>query len=414
MNFELFIAKRIHFGKDKNLKISSPAIKIAIMGIALGLAAMILSVCIIVGFKNEIRDKIAGFSSHAQITSFDNNTSYETSPICVNDSLLNSLNNIDEIKHVEVFATKPGIIKTESDFQGIVLKGIDENYDWSFFQENMIEGKILDSNDTTSINQSIISKYTADKLHLKLGDSFIAYFVQEPIRTRKFTITGIYSTNFTDYDKIFVITDLNMVQRLNRWEKDQVSGIEIYLNDFDQLDQVKENLYFDFAAYRDRAGNPFLMRTIKEINPVIFSWLQLIDMNVWIIIILMLAVSGFTMISGLLILILERTNMIGIFKALGAKNKSIRKVFIYISAFLILRGMLIGNIIAISICIIQKQFGIIKLDPSTYYISEMPVQFSILYILLINIGAFLVSLLMMVGPSYLIAKISPSKSIKFE
>jgi len=414
MNLELFIAKKIHFGGNEKKKVSSPAIKIAMAGIALGITAMILSICIVVGFKKEIRDKIIGFNAHIQIVNFDNNMSYETQPICVNDSLIIDINNTAGVKHCEVFATKPGIIKTDNDFQGMVFKGVSSDYDWTFFKQNLKEGDVLNITDSASTNGVIISKYISDRLNLKLGDSFFAYFVQEPIKTRKFTITGIYSTNFTDYDKIFAITDIKTIQRLSGWENDHYSGIEVYLKDFDKLDEIASKMFFDMSIYKDRKGNTFLAKSVKEMHPTIFEWLQLLDTNVWVIIILMLVVSGFTMISGLLILILERTNMIGILKALGAKNVSIRKVFLYVSSFLILKGMLWGNLIALAICFIQKQFGIIKLDPTNYYVSEMPIDMNPFYIILINIGAFTVSMLMMIGPSYLIAKISPAKSIHFE
>ena len=414
MNLELFIARKIYFGGGIKQKVSSPAIKIAVVGIALGLAAMVLSVCIVVGFKKEIRDKVIGFGSHIQITNFGNNMSYEVSPISMTDSLAVELENNPEIKHIEVFATIPGIVKTDTEFQGVVLKGVGADYDWTFFKQNMIEGDILHKSDTSTVNQTIISKYIADRLDLKLGDSFITYFIQDPIKARKFVITGIYSTNFEDYDKLFIVTDINMVQRLNGWTKNQVSGIELTVKDYNRLAEVKNDLFYQMAGSHDGEGQALYTRSIEEMNPMIFSWLSLLDMNVWVIIILMLAVSGFTMISGLLIIILERTNMIGILKALGARNFRIQKVFLYISSFLILKGMLWGNIIALGICILQKLFGIIKLDPATYYVSEMPVDLNPLYIILINIGALVISLAMMIGPSYLIARISPAKSIKFE
>lgn len=408
------MARKIHFTGDHKQKISSPAIKIATAGIALGLATMILAISIVVGFKNEIRDKVVGFGSHIQVTNFDNNISYESQPICVNDTLLSRIKSVEGVKHVEEYATKPGIIKTDKDFQGIVLKGVGKDYDWTFFKQNLVEGNVLQHSDSISENQTIISKYIAERLHLKIGDSFISYFIQEPIKFRKFVITGIYSTNFEDYDKLFIITDINLVKRLSGWENDQVSGVEVFVNDFSNLDNIKNEVLFSVISHKDRLGNSIYAKSIKEINPMIFNWLDLLDMNVWIIIILMIAVSGFTMISGLLILILERANMIGILKALGAPNKMIRKTFIYVSAFIILKGMLWGNIIALCICFAQKWFGLIKLDPSTYYVAEMPVEINILYILLINIGSLIVSLSMMVGPSYLIARISPAKSIKFE
>ena len=414
MNLELYIARKIYFGGDNKNKASSPAIKIAIAGIALGLATMVLAVCIVIGFKNEIRDKVVGFGSHIQITNFSNNNTYDTQPICVDDSLINRLKATDGIKHVEVFSTKPGIIKTDSDFQGVVLKGVSSDYDWSFFEKNLEEGSILNPSDTTNTNGVLISRFIADKLSLKLGDSFFSYFIQDPPKVRKFTITGIYSTNFEDYDKIFVITDIDVIRKLNSWVADQYGGIELMVDDFDRLQEIRDNLFFDMASSHDRLGNIFYTRSVIDMNPVIFSWLNLLDMNVWVILILMLAVSGFTMISGLLILILERTNMIGILKALGAKNFSIRKTFLYVSTFLILKGMLWGNIIALLICFVQKYFGVLKLDPSVYYVSQAPIELNFLYILLINIGTLLVSIVMMVGPSFLIARILPAKSIRFE
>lgn len=414
MNLELFIARKIYFGGGIKQKVSSPAIKIAVAGVAIGLAAMVLSVCIVVGFKKEIRDKVIGFGSHIQITNYGNNMSHEVSPIRLTDSLSVALENNSEIKHIETFATIPGIIKTDTEFQGVILKGVGADYDWSFFNQNMLEGDILRKSDTSTVNQIIVSKYIADRLELKLGDSFITYFIQDPIKARKFTISGIYSTNFEDYDKLYVIVDMALVQRLNGWDKNQVSGIELMVKDYDRLSEIKTDLFYEMAGAHDGDGQALYTRSIEDMNPMIFSWLSLLDMNVWVIIILMLAVSGFTMISGLLIIILERTNMIGILKALGARNFRIQKVFLYISSFLILKGMLWGNIIALGICILQKMFGIVKLDPATYYVTEMPVYLNPLYIILINIGALLVSLAMMIGPSYLIARISPAKSIKFE
>lgn len=414
MNLELFIARKVYFGESTRQKVSSPAIKIAVAGIAIGLAAMVLSVCIVVGFKKEIRDKVIGFGSHIQITSFANTAAYDAKPVRLSDSLLSVLKSNPDIKHVESFATKPGIIKTDTDFQGVVLKGVGENYDWSFFKDNMVEGNVLQSSDSAVANQAIISKYIADRLHLKLGDSFFTYFIQDPPKVRKFTITGIYSTNFEDYDKLFMIVGLNTVQRLNSWAKNQVSGLELRVKDYSRLKEVKDDLFFQMAGSHDGDGNALFTRSIEDINPMIFSWLSLLDMNVWVIIILMLAVSGFTMISGLLIIILERANMIGILKALGCHNTDIRKIFLYISSFLIIKGMIWGNVIALIICILQKMFGIIKLDPATYYVTEMPVYLNPLYIILINIGALVISLTMMIGPSYLIARISPAKSIKFE
>lgn len=414
MNLELFIAKRIHFGSEKGeKKVSSPAIKIAIAGVAIGLAAMILSLSIVVGFKKEVRNKVVGFGSYIQISNLNNATSYESQPIVVDNSLTEGLKENNEVEHVQVYATKPGIIKTKDAFQGIILKGVGDDYDWDFFKSNMVDGTIINPADTSVSNQVIISKNIANKLHLKTGDSFISYFVEEQ-RARRFNITGIYNTNFDDYDKLFVITDISLIQQLNKWNPDQVSGIEVSVKDFDKLDRTAQDMYFDLMAYRDKDGNTLLTRSVKELNPMIFGWLELLDMNVWVIMILMFAISIFTMISGLLIIILERTNMIGLLKTLGSHNYSIRKTFLYVASFLILKGMFWGNIIAIIILVVQKYFGVIKLNPENYYVSEMPVDINILYIVLINIATLVLSILAMIGPSFLIAKISPAKSLRFE
>jgi lipoprotein-releasing system permease protein len=415
MNTELFIAKRIYKGDKKNEKrVSSPAIKIAIAGIALGLTVMIVAVCIIIGFKKQIRDKVVGFGSHIQITNFDNNTSYEHAPIVFSDSLFFRLKNNPAISHVQGFITKPGIIKTDQDFQGVVLKGVGSDFDWTFFKKNMLEGKIIHPEDTSATNQAILSKSIANKLNLKLGDRFTVYFVQDPVRARRFEVGGIYSTNFEDYDKIYMIVDERVLSRLNGWDADMVSGIEVLVKDYDRLDQTAQDLFLELSSYKDRLGNSLYVRSIKDINPMIFNWLSLLDMNVWVILILMVVVSGFTMISGLLIIILERTNMIGILKSMGARNFSIRKIFLYLSAFLIGQGMLWGNVIGLTLCFIQNKFEILKLNPATYYLSAVPIELNVFYIILLNIGTLLISLLMMIGPSYLVAKIAPSKSIQFE
>lgn len=414
MNLELFIARRIHFSKEDDRQVTPPAVRIAIIGIALGLAVMILSVAIVIGFKKEVRNKVIGFGSHIQITNFDNNASYESSPIAVSDTLLQALQAFPGIRHVEVFATKPGILKTENDFQGIVLKGVDTGFDWTFFRNNLKEGELFTLSPDKASTDVIISRYLADLVGLKVGDSFLTYFVQEDVRARKFGITGIYETGFLDYDKLFVIADIRQVRRLNGWDADQVSGLELLVDDYDRLDEVAEELYFDLAEKQDRLGNTFYARSIKELNPMIFNWLEVLDINVVIILVLMLAVAGFTMISGLLIIILERTNMIGILKALGESNQSIRKIFLYVSFFLIGKGMLWGNIIGISLCLIQSYFHVITLDPSIYYLDAVPIDLNIVSLLLLNVGTLCAAMLMMLGPSYLITRIDPARSIRFE
>lgn len=414
MSLELFIARRIHFSKEGDRKVISPAVRIAIIGIALGLAVMILSVAIVIGFKKEVRNKVIGFGSHIQITNFDSNSSYESTPIAISDTLLQNLRAFPGIRHVESFATKPGILKTENDFQGIVLKGVDTDYDWTFFRNNLKEGNIISIDPDKNSTDVIISRYLADLLQLNVGDSFLTYFVQDNVRARKFHIAGIYETGFLDYDKLFVIADIKQIRRLNGWEKDQVSGLELFVDNYDNLDQISEDLYFDLAEKQDRNGNTFYARSIKELNPMIFNWLDVLDINVVVILVLMLSVAGFTMISGLLIIILERTNMIGILKALGQNNTSIRHIFLYVSFFLIGKGMLWGNIIGVFLCLMQSHFKIITLDPSIYYLDAVPVDLNILSLVLLNIGTLCISMLMMLGPSYLITKIDPARSIRFE
>ena len=413
MSLEYFIAKRIHFQQGKK-NVSRPAVRIATIGIALGLAVMLISVAVVIGFKNEIRNKTIGFGGHIQITNFDNNNTYEMNPIKADNALIKKISAIDGVKHVQRFATKPGIIKTDTEFQGIVVKGIDKGFDWKFFKSNLIQGKILDVSGATPSNQVVLSKYLANLLGLKLGDSFYTYFIQDQVRARKFKIVGIYSTNFIEYDKLFILVDMRQVQALNDWPADSFSGLEVLINDFNKIDEVGDKVYDATANKFTKEGNAYSTQTIKQLNPQIFSWLDLLDMNVWVILILMLAVAGFNMISGLLILILERTNMIGILKSLGSTDWSVRKIFLYHSFFLIGKGMLWGNIIGLSLCAIQYFTGAIPLDPEAYYVATVPICFNWLYILLLNVGTLVASLLMMIGPSYLITKITPAKIIRYE
>ena len=413
MNLEYFIAKRIHFQQGKK-NVSRPAVRIATIGIALGLAVMIISVSVVIGFKNEIRNKTIGFGGHIQITNFDNNNTYAMNPIKMDKSLMKKIESINGVRHIERFATKPGIIKTDTEFQGIVIKGVDAGFDWDFFKANLIEGRIIDVSIKIPSNEVVMSKYLANLLGLKLGDNFLTYFIQDQVRARKFKIVGIYSTNFIEYDKLFLIADMRQVQALNDWKSDSFSGLEVLISDFDRIDELGDVVYDATANKFNAEGNAYTTQTIKKINPQIFSWLDLLDMNVWIILILMLAVAGFNMISGLLILILERTNMIGILKSVGATNWSVRKIFLYHSFFLISKGILWGNVIGLSLCAIQYYTGIVPLDPEAYYVATVPICFNWLYIILLNVGTLLASILMMIGPSYLITKIDPAKIIRYE
>ena len=413
MSLEFFIAKRIHFQQGRK-NVSRPAVRIATIGIALGLAVMIIAIAVVIGFKEQIRNKTIGFGGHIQITNFDNNNTYEMNPIKADNALIKKVSSLDGVSHVQRFATKPGIIKTDKEFQGIVIKGIDKGFDWKFFKSNLIEGKLIDVSGDTPSNQVIISKYLTNLLGLKLGDSFYTYFIQDRVRARKFKIVGIYSTNFIEYDKLFLIADMRQVQALNDWTPDSFSGLEVLITDFNRIDEVGDAVYSITANRFNKEGSAYSTQTIKQLNPQIFSWLDLLDMNVWVILILMLAVAGFNMISGLLILILERTNMIGILKSIGATNWSIRKIFLYHSFFLIGKGMLWGNVIGLSLCAIQYFTGVVPLDPEAYYVATVPITFNWLYIILLNAGTLAASLLMMIGPSYLITKINPAKIIRYE
>ena len=417
MSFEFFLAKRIHFSRDKgdNRRVTPPVIRIAMAGVAIGLAVMIASVAIVVGFKKEVRNKVIGFDSHIQLSNFDNNVSYESKPIAVSDSLRDVLLRTKGVRRIEVFATKPGLIRTETDFQGIVLKGVDADFDTVFLKSHLIEGEMIHIEPVITNDQILISRSTANLLHLQCGESFILYFWDdENVRPRRFRIAGIYDTGYSEYDKLFAFGDIKHIRRINGWEDDLVSKVAIYIDNYNDLDDLTETLYFELIDKKDRQGNIYYIRSIKELNPMIFSWLGVLDSNVAIILILMILVSGFTMISGLLIIILERTNMIGLLKALGQNNNNIRKVFIYVSFFLIIKGMCIGNIIGLSFCLLQSHFHWLKLDSETYYIDSVPIDLSWITVALINAGTFAVSMLMMIAPSYIITKIEPAKSIRFE
>ncbi len=414
MRLEYFIAKKIQFSQDGSRQVTPPAVRIAMAGIALGLAVMILSVAIIVGFKKEVRNKVIGFGSHIQITNFDSNASYEYAPIAVSDTLLAELAAFPGIRHVEAFATKPGMIKTEEDFQGIILKGVGREYDWTFFRNNLKEGELPVFESDKSSTDILLSRYICDLLGLKLGDPVLMYFIQDDVRARRFHVKGIYDSGSPEFDKLYALGDIRQVRRLNGWEDDQVSGLELLVDDYNKLDAISENLYFFMAEKKDRFDNLFYTRSIKELNYIIFHWLGALDINVVLILILMMAVAGFTMISGLLIIIMERINMIGVLKALGQNNASIRKVFLYIAFFLIGKGMLWGNAIGIAVCLVQEHFRLFKLDPSVYYVDAVPVEFNLLHLLLINIGALAASMGMMFGATYMISKVEPVKSIRFD
>ena len=413
LNTELFIARRIFSDKSAKKGISQSIVTIAVIGIALGLAVMILSVAIVTGFKSEISNKVIGFGSHIQILNYDTNVSFETEPISKKQAFYSDIDNLAGIKKIQEFGIKAGIIKTDTDIQAIVLKGIGSDFDWSFFNQNMVEGTTFVVSDSVKTNNIIISKHIATLLKLKTGDKIVAYFIQEPARMRSFTITGIYETSLKEFDEKFALIDIKHIQKLNSWTEDQISGFEVLIDNFSQIDKMTEDVRDIVGFHFNPDGTKLKVLSIKQKYPQMFDWLNLTDMNVWIILILMISVSGFNMVSGLLILILERTNMIGILKAIGTKNWSIRKIFLYQSGLLISKGLLWGNIIGLLICGIQAKFQVFKLDASSYYLDAVPINLKLWHILALNSGTLAITIIMLVVPSYIISRLSPEKTIRF-
>jgi len=414
MNLPYFIAQRLIKGRKEGTSFSKPINIIAVAGISLGLAVMILAVAILTGFKEQIREKVVGFGANIQIVSSDTYYSLETDPISRDQGFVEKVRNMPGISHIQVFATKPGIIKTEDEIQGVVLKGVGSDFDWNYFSSCMVDGKVFRVSDTSRTDEVIISKKIADMLRLKTGDSFAMYFVQDPPRQRKFTVTGIYETSLEEFDKMYVFCDIAHIRRLNGWEDNQVSGFEIFIDDFDRLDTM-EKAVRDAVGYRISEEEENLkVQSIRNRYPQIFDWLDFQDLNVIIIILLMLVVAGFNMISGLLILILEKTNMIGILKALGSDDITIRSTFQYQAAWLIGKGLLWGNVAGIGLAILQLKTGLVTLDPSSYYIKTVPVNLELVHIILLNAGTMAIILIMLLVPSKLISRITPVKAIRYD
>jgi lipoprotein-releasing system permease protein len=413
VNIEFFIARRLMLDKETKKTISRSMLNIAVIGVALSLAVMIISVAIVTGFKHEITNKIVGFGSHIQIINFDSNESYETQPIKKDQEFLDRLSSEPYIINIQEFATKAGIIKSGSDIQGVVLKGIGSDFDWTFFKNYITEGDIFTVTDSVRSNMVLISRQIANLLKLDVDDEFIMYFIQDPPRMRRFKVSGIYETSLEEFDRTFVLADIKHIQRLNDWNDNQISGFEITVNDFRNIENLTYQVMNIVGYGFEDDGSRLRVTNINEKYPQIFDWLNLQDMNVIIILILMLIVAGFNMVAGLLIMILDRTNMIGILKALGTVNVSIRKIFLYQSGFLIIKGLFWGNLIGLGICLIQKYFEILKLDQTSYYLTAVPVNFNIFHLLLLNIMTCLIILLILIIPSIVISRISPVKAIQF-
>jgi lipoprotein-releasing system permease protein len=414
MNLPYFIAERLIRGRREGTSFSRPINVIAVIGIAMGLAVMILAVSTLTGFKKAIREKVVGFGSNIQIINYDSNLSLETVPISDTQKFIPAIKKIPGINHIQVFATKAGIIKTSEEIQGVVLKGIGSDYDWSYFKSNLVEGSVFTVTDTGRTDKVLISKKISDMLKLKTGDSFVMHFIQDPPRMRKFTVSGIYETSLEEFDMMYVFCDIGHIKKLNGWSDDMVSGFEIFIDDFDRLDEMTLAVQDAIGYHLTEEDTKFKAVSIRSKYPQIFDWLNFQDINVIIIIILMLVVAGFNMISGLLILILEKTNMIGVLKALGSEDATIRRVFLYQAAYLIGKGLLWGNIVGIGLAFLQLKTGLLTLDPSSYYIKTVPVNLELSHIFLLNSGTMAAIIIMLLVPSQLISRITPVKAIKYD
>lgn len=400
------IASRLYFSEEGKARTSRPAVRVALGGIIIGVVVMIVAICVVVGFKQEVQRKVAGFGSHIQVVNFDNNATYELQPVDISDSLINKLQGLHHVKKVSTFASKPGILKTDSAFQGIIFKGTDY---WDYFADNLVVGSL-----PASANEVIISTVLASQLHLTIGDQILCYFVQESLRVRKLYISGLYNTCMSEMDRMFVLGDIALVRQLNHWTETQASGIEVLVDDLKYLHEVADRVYFATANRLDEAGNAFYTQTLEQLNPQIFGWLDLLDMNVIIIILLMLCVSGFSIITGLIILILESVNLIGTLKALGANNQFVRRIFIYEAILLVGKGMVFGNIIGLGLVALQHFTRIIPLDAATYYVSYVPMAFPWGWLIILNLGVLAISWLVLLAPSAIVSQISPAKVMHFE
>ena len=411
MNVELFLAKRLYGTRKGGRRISRPAVAIAQWGVAVGTLVMFVSICIIVGFKQQIRDKVIGFGGHIQVMGYEALSDGETS-VKADSVFIEELSGIENVANVQPFVTKPGMLVGNDEYEGILLKGVGENYDYSFIKDNIVEGELLHWNNDGPSNTIVLSKSTANKLNLSIGDKVNLYFLQEGIKARRMSLAAIYETHLQELDNIMALTDIYTVRRLNGWESDEFSGLEITVNDYEAIGDAVVAVN-GVVEKKNSDGAMLYAPTIEELYPSLFAWLSVLDQTVWLILVLVLFIAGFTTVSGLLILILEKSNFIGVMKAIGSRDISIARVFLYYSCFIIGKGILWGNVIAVVLCIAQGQFHIVGLDPSMYYMNFVPIEFTWLLVPM-NIGIFVLSVLMLVLPSMFISRIEPTKAIKFE
>ena len=421
MSLSLFIARRLYRDEGGRRQASRPAVLIAMAGSARGLAVMIVAVSIIVGFKSEVRSKVAGFGSHLRLSGLEGGANaYESNPVVADDSLMAWVAARPGVKHVQRYSMKPGMLKTDDAFMGMMLKGVGPEYDLGFLRRHLVEGEVPQFSDTASAGRVLVSRAMAGKLRLKPGDKLDTYYLSNgggsggDVRARRLQVAGIYETNFTEYDNLFILADLCLVNRLNGWKPGQVSGLEVELSHYGQLDAATWELGAQLGGCADRYGAEYCVRNVEQLNPQLFAWLGILDVNVWVILALLTGVAGFPMISGLLIIIIERTSMIGLLKALGARDGLVRRVFLWLSVFLIGKGMVWGNVLGLGFYLLQSLTGVFKLDPATYYMDTVPVSLNLWIFFALNAGTLLISVCMLLGPSYLIARIRPAGALRYE
>ena len=412
--FTWFVAKRLFSQGGSSGRASRLATGIATTGVAIGLAVMLVSVAIVQGFQREVQDKVMGFGAHIKVLNYKSFGQQDASPIVIDDSLTARLAAIPNVASVARFCTKPGMLKTDANFRGIAIQGVGQDYDESFIRNHIISGEMPEFTDSASSGKLVISHSTAREMQVEVGQTIYAYFFEQTVRARKFTVAGIYRTNLTDFDKNFAYTDLFTIHRLLGWDSQQYAGAELRLKDFNLLDETLLRVVNEVNHKQDAYGAYYSCMSIRMEHPQIFAWLGLLDMDIAVILILMICVSIFTAVSGLLIIILERTNFIGIMKALGARNSQVRHLFLNYALLIILRGIVIGNLLAFTLILVQKHTGLVTLDPEVYYIEAVPMLVNWWWVAAIDIGTFVVSALAMIVPSFVVSNITPAKSIRFE
>lgn len=414
MNLAWYMARRLYSHGGDVKRVSRPAIRIATVGVSLGVAVMIIAVCVVLGFKQEVQQKVMGMGGHVQVLNYDYQVDLEQHPIVLDDSLIAKLSSIDGVKHVQRFCNKPGMLKTDESFQGVMLKGVGPDFDLNFLKQHIVSGEVKSFSDTTNTQNIVISSKLAKTLKLDVGSKVYAYFFDGNVRARRFTVEAIYATHMGEFDKTIVFTDIYTTHKLSGFEDGQYSGAEILVDNLDRLDEVSSNVSSSVKSLTDVYGASYTAPSIRELYRGIFSWLSLLDTNVWVILCLMVSVAAFTMISGLLIIILERTQFIGTMKALGTTNKRLRHIFLYFASFIIAKGVIWGNVIGIGLVLLQNFTQFVHLDAETYYVDSVPVSLDWLFIVIINLGTLLASFCVLILPSYLVSRIHPAKSIRFE